>query len=177
MGEFGAAMDALIARSLEAMRSVVGDAAHDIQVGGRAIAPVRLGTLRASIKVDGPREASTVPDLPKATPRGPAVFAARVGPTVVYGRIREVGGNVPGLKTRMDGNWLRWWWHGRPVFWNVGAYSYTIKKTGRTVYRKGRGRQMQHGAPYLRIATDPVRDAFVPMVVRKLTAAIEEVTG
>jgi hypothetical protein len=72
-----------------ATRRIVGDAAHIFQAEGMKLAPVGVsgnstnapGDLARSIDVEGPRDVG-------------GVYLARVGPTVVYGRQRELGGPI-----------------------------------------------------------------------------------
>lgn len=85
-----AAMEALKARVSAATRQSVADALHLFQAAGMAHAPVGVsgnstnapGDLRRSIIVDGP------------APVGAGVWEGQVGPTVVYGRQRELGGAI-----------------------------------------------------------------------------------
>ena len=114
-----AALDKLAADLIEATRDAVGDGAEWVRMAARAEAPMQIGTLKASIIVDGPRLSATVSGLWKAAPRGPGSFAAKVGPTVVYGRIREIGGRIPGRGHAMTHPYLRWFYMGRPVFRHV----------------------------------------------------------
>lgn len=84
-----AGLDALEQRVADATRQIVADAAHLIQADSMGFAPVGVvgnstnmpGDLRRSIDVEGPVG-------------GDAVWMARVGPTVVYGRQRELGGPI-----------------------------------------------------------------------------------
>jgi hypothetical protein len=85
-----AALDALALRVRGATRDTVADAAHLIQASSMGFAPVGTagnstnmpGDLRRSITVDGPVET------------GDDSWEAQVGPTVVYGRQRELGGAI-----------------------------------------------------------------------------------
>lgn len=77
--EAGTAMTALEERVGGAAREAVMEAAHFIEAGAKANAPVQTGSLRRSIHVLGP------------TPFGFAGWVALVGPSVVYGRRIELG--------------------------------------------------------------------------------------
>ncbi len=82
--EFVAALEAMDARVDLASRNTVRDGAQMIQrqaqqnASGRPGPRVVTGTLRRSIRVDGPRRVGTA-------------WEARVGPTVVYSRRVELG--------------------------------------------------------------------------------------
>lgn len=77
-----AAIDALILRLDAATRGFTSDAVHMIGRGAKTLAHVKTGTLRRSI-------------LPTPVVRVSAhVWTARVGPTVVYGRQKELGGDI-----------------------------------------------------------------------------------
>lgn len=84
-----AGIDALIAALDDATRQITADAAHIIQAKSMKEAPVGVagnstnmpGDLRRSIMVTGPHG-------------GDGVYEALVGPTVVYGRQRELGGAI-----------------------------------------------------------------------------------
>lgn len=117
-------LDALFKRLQAGALKGTGEIAEQLQSDARVFAPREHGTLAESIHIDGPREAELVSNLPRSAPRGPYVYAARVGPTVVYGRMREWGGRIPSLAApgggyvRRDngGLWLAWGWNGRMVF-------------------------------------------------------------
>lgn len=82
-------LDALAARINEAARQITADAAHMVQRKAMDVAPVGVsgnstnapGDLRRSILVQGPVGAD-------------GRYEAQVGPTVVYGRQRELGGPI-----------------------------------------------------------------------------------
>lgn len=84
-----AGFDALLARMDVATRQLTADAAHLVQAQSMKEAPVGKpgnstnapGDLRRSIDVQGPAG-------------GRGVYEARVGPTVIYGRQRELGGEI-----------------------------------------------------------------------------------
>jgi len=84
-----AAMKVLGARVEEATRQIAADAAHIVQAESMMEAPVGVygnatnmpGDLRRSIDVEGPTG-------------GEGTYLARVGPTVIYGRQRELGGDI-----------------------------------------------------------------------------------
>lgn len=134
-----AALDRLMVSLHEATHDGVEDGAKAVQDGARAFAPHLSGELAGSITITGP------------TPTGVASYAALVGPTVVYGRIRELGGPIPGRRTVMTHPYLRWYWEGRPVF-------------KRKVH--------QHGTHYLLHAVEEVRPRFRDMCARRWAEAI-----
>ena len=85
-----AALELVAGRVGDAVRAATGDVAHLLQAKGMAEAPVGTpgnttnmpGDLARSIDVEGP-----VGD-------GDGRWLARVGPTTVYGRQRELGGDI-----------------------------------------------------------------------------------
>lgn len=89
VGATVAGIDALIKRVHEATKHIVGDAAHVIQAAGMVEAPKGVsgnstnasGDLARSIDVQGPNGAA-------------GTYVANVGPTVIYGRQRELGGDI-----------------------------------------------------------------------------------
>lgn len=96
-----AALRGLSDRLDGAARDAVGDIARAVQASSMRFAPVLTGTLRRSIDVQGP------------FPAGPHTWGARVGPTVIYGRIAELGGHIYPRRARA----LRWWAaDGTPIF-------------------------------------------------------------
>lgn len=137
-----AALDHLVELISDATRDAVDEGATAMQTEGQGFAPHLSGALAASITITGPY------------PSGVAGFTALVGPTVVYGRIREIGGPIPGRKTTMDHPYLRWMWNGRPVF----------KK-----------KVHQHGTGYMLRADTLVRARFNDICVRHWTQAITQV--
>lgn len=99
--EFQRALDAVVARQLAASREALALSAHEVerqakaqlsqtshQKGTQTPAPpgsppsLVSGKLRQSITVKGP------------TAAGPGSWEARIGPTAIYGRIQELGGNT-----------------------------------------------------------------------------------
>jgi len=98
-----AALDKLIADLEAATKDGVDDAAHQLQGLVRENAPHLSGELAATVAVTGP-----YPIV-----RG---YAAKVGPTLIYGRIRELGGRIPGERKVMTHPFLRWYQDGKPVF-------------------------------------------------------------
>lgn len=73
----------------DAMRSITADALHEVQLMGALYAPAGSignttnppGDLKRSISKEGPEG-------------GHGVYAGRVGPTIVYGRQRALGGPI-----------------------------------------------------------------------------------
>jgi len=101
MSDVGAAIDALIASVIEATAKATMDGAMLVKSLAQAEAPHKTGRLAGSIDVTGPG------------PTGSASFEALVGPTVVYGRLRELGGWIPGgaspqPKPPGKRDWLHW---------------------------------------------------------------------
>ena len=71
------------------MRRITDKALGDVQAGGRTFAPIGTpgnttappGTLKESILTQGPRGAD-------------GLYTGEVGPTMIYGRQRELGGHI-----------------------------------------------------------------------------------
>ena len=82
MSKAGDAIDVLIGRLISASSRSSKQGADLIQSAARGIVEHHSGRLAASITTTGPR------------PTGVASFATDVGPTVVYGRIHELGGHI-----------------------------------------------------------------------------------
>jgi hypothetical protein len=72
----------------------------------------------------------------------------------VYGRIREIGGRIPGRRTVMTHPFLRWYWNGHPVF-------------KRFVDQKG--------AKYMLHSVEAVRPQFPGIMIKRWRNAIESV--
>lgn len=131
-----AAIDALIARVDAATKASVSDGKNLIDVGAKALAPVKTGALRRSI-------------IPTPTvPAGLHAYTARVGPTTVYGRQRELGGHIYPVRAKA----LRF-----------------LGKDGAVVYAM---HVYQHPEPYLKPAAEAVRARFRAVVVKRMAAAI-----
>src|SRR5258708_3990044 len=71
------------------------------------------------------------------------------------GGIREIGGPMPGRRTVMNRTYLRWYYHGRPVF-------------KRKVHQKG--------ARYMLKAREPVEATFRDVLADHLAKAIRSVS-
>ena len=135
---------ALIQRLNEATEQIVADIAHLIQAGGMLHAPVGTpgnttnmpGDLRRSIVVEGPERISD------------NSWGARVGPTVIYGRQRELGGDIFPVRAKF----LR--------FHRFGLLILT-----RHVF--------QFPEPYMKPAEMQSRDAAYAIAIDRLSAAIE----
>lgn len=141
-----AALDVLSARFDAVMPEIVAEIAHTMQVAIMANAPVGTpgnstnmpGDLRRSIQVDGP------------TPVGAHGWEARVGPTTVYGRQRELGGDIyPTTKKVM-------------AFTKFGERIFT-----RHVYQKP--------DPYTKTGYDESEGSVSLIVYEQLAAVIESV--
>ena len=91
-----AALSALVTRIDLATQQICADAAHLFEAAGKKNAPVGVsgnstnapGDLRRSIIVDGPHAL------------GVHVYTAQVGPTTIYGRQRELGGDIYPVRAR-----------------------------------------------------------------------------
>ena len=95
------ALTALIAALLDATAKGVVEGAMIVEGAAKTIAPVKTGRLRGSFRIEGPVRI------------GPASFMSRVGPTVAYGRIRELGGDIRPVRAKA----LRWIGvEGYPIF-------------------------------------------------------------
>lgn len=140
-----AALDELMVLLDAATHDGVSEGADMVQRIARAGVPETSGRgsgqLAASIMVTGPG------------PTGAASYVAKVGPTTVYGRIREIGGAIPGRKG-MTHPFLRWEANGRVYY-------------AREVH--------QHGAKYLLHAVETVRPQFPNIMVKRWRRAIESV--
>jgi len=88
-----AGLDALLARMDLGVKQSIADAAHLIQAAAMEKAPVGTpgnstnapGDLARSIEVEGPTG-------------GDGIYAAELGPTVIHGRQRELGGEIYGFE-------------------------------------------------------------------------------
>jgi len=134
LADMGAAMDA-------ACREIVVDGAHIVQAASMGFAPVGDrpggGQLRRSIDVKGPR------------PSALGGWEAEVGPTVIYGRQRELGGHIfPVRATRL--HWVD----------AAGVDHYASH-----VY--------QHPEPYMKPGLASSRAAVYALAAEKVAAAIE----
>jgi hypothetical protein len=100
-----AGLDAWVERVQDATHGIAREGAHVLRDMAAGTAPKLSGQLASTI-------------LPIQT--GPNEW--RVGPTVIYGRIRELGG----LIEAKDGKWLRFVYHGRQVYarraWQRGTH-------------------------------------------------------
>lgn len=132
-----AAIDALIARIREATRRAVADETALVESAAKSFAPVMTGTLRRSI-------------LPTPThPLAPSVFEALVGPTVVYGRQKELGGHIrPVRAPELVFFWLRQgrWVHTQHVY--------------------------QHPQPFMKPGVEQASGRFGALIERRVGAAI-----
>ena len=92
------AIDDLIERLESATEAATREGIGVFEGAAKSNAPIKTGTLRRSIFVTGP--------IRTAMYR----WTARVGPTVVYSRIRELGGVIRAKHLTADGRpgFLRW---------------------------------------------------------------------
>lgn len=140
-----AGFDVLTERINAATRGIVDDGLHLIQVKAMANAPVGVegnstnppGDLSRSIEVDGPHG-------------GDGLWEGKVGPTIVYGRQRELGGPIFPVNVRS----LHFWTFGEEVF-------------TRRVYQKPE--------PYLGPAEQEMIPAIRAVANERIAAAIQEV--
>lgn len=136
-----AALDALMERVDDATGQIVADGLHLIQAASMGFAPVGVtgnstnapGDLRRSIIVEGPARV------------GDHQWTGRVGPTVIYGRQRELGGAI----------------------YPQTARSLVFTKFGTTYYRQ---RVYQHPQPYMK----PGADAAIPNIAAVRDARLSE---
>lgn len=138
-----AGLDALASRLRDTTRQVTADAAHLIQAQSMGFAPVGVagnstntpGDLRRSILVDGPHQVSD------------DSWLAHVGPTTVYGRQRELGGDIYPQRARV----LR------------------FEKFGETVFAS---HVYQKPEPYMKPGLAAARPEITAVVADRYTAAI-----
>ena len=142
------AIDALIRRLDKATAAGVMEGVFRVEAQAKALAPVgeshggyQMGYLRMSIRSEGP------------TPLGFARYVGRVGPTAVYGRIRELGGHIRPVRKPM----LRW--RDGSGVWHAAMHVY------------------QGPHPYLKPATTVVRRRFRQIMARHWADAIRASGG
>lgn len=140
-----AAIDKLIARLDKATAKGVMEGALRLEASAKGLAPVgpshggyQVGNLRRSIMTEGP------------TPLGFARYVARVGPTAVYGRIRELGGDIRPVRAPR----LRW--RDDSGVWQSAMFVH------------------QNGQPYMLPATELLRRDFARIMSRYWSAAIRK---
>lgn len=139
-----AALEALGDRVDDATRQATADTLHILQAAAMKFAPVGTfgnstntpGDLRRSILVDGP------------APIGDDAWFGRVGPTTVYGRQRELGGDIYPQRTQL----LR------------------FRKFGETVFT---AHVFQWSQPYMQPAYDTTKADIEAVVVARMTEAVE----
>ena len=103
-----------------------------VQAAARTNVTKRTGELAASITVNGP------------FPSGPTQWSGTVAPTVIYGRIHELGG------------WIVPHGHKYLAFQWPGHGDFPILKDGRVLVHE----VYQHPKPYLKPAVDEVKGAI-----------------
>lgn len=151
-----AALDDLIDRVTRATSAAVVEGAALIEREAKGNAPVDTGTLWRSIDIEGPRRT------------GVARYSADVGPTVVYGRIRELGGDIYPSTQRTFVGWgvdRR----GRPYKIYRGGLLRWFDPTGHPIFAS---HVHQAGRPYLKPATEAVRLRFRGIAARHWGSAI-----
>jgi hypothetical protein len=138
-----AGLRALAQRIDQATQAIAADAIHLYQLAGIANAPVGdypdnstnpPGDLARSIDVQGPRGAD-------------GIYEAEVGPTVIYGRQRELGGTIFAKSA------------GALHFFRYGDEIFTRSVT-------------QVGSHYMLRAWDQVTPQIYPLAVERISAAI-----
>lgn len=139
-----AALDELASRIDKETERAVFEAAAELDAAAKALAPSLTGTLRRSIRIEGPRRA------------GLGAYRAKVGPTVIYGRQRELGGHIVPVRAKM----LRWPGPGDPR----GQFGPIF---ARHVY--------QRPHPYLKPATLALRSRFRDIAAKHWAAAVRSV--
>lgn len=155
-----AGLERLKERVNEATRQSVADVLHLFQAAGMGHAPVGVtgnstnmpGDLRRSILVDGPHA------------MGDDTWEGKVGPTVVYGRQRELGGPIePKVAkalafTKFGTRFVI----GPGVYPHVGANTVYLRRSG--VY--------QHGAHYMLKGYEEVLPSVEDVVDAQIAEAI-----
>lgn len=138
-----AAIDKLIARLDKETAKGVAEGMLRLEASAKGLAPIGPshgggwpGDLRRSIESEGP------------TPLGFARYVGRVGPTVVYGRIRELGGDIRPVRAPR----LRW--RDDSGVWRSAMFVH------------------QDGQPYMFPATELLRRDFERIMSRHWSAAI-----
>ena len=149
------ALDRLIGLIDAATFDIAKTGSEEVGRAARANAPNLSGQLAASIVEEAPTNVGTRYGM-AGVHAGPYFWTAKVGPTVVYGRIRALGGDIPkkGHRASTPHGYLKWYWEGRPVF----------KK-----------RVHQGGNKYLLNALEDYEAAFLQMATNRWAAAIEAV--
>lgn len=139
MSDYGDAIDALIGRIVKATADISLEGGLLVEGLAKSNAPIDTGTLMRSIDTTGP------------SPTGVASFATFVGPTVIYGRLRELGGFIPGgavpePKPPGRRDWLHW-----------------VNETGdhfaKLVHQDGR--------PYLKPAVDTAKPQYLRLAAKR----------
>ena len=150
MSDFTAAIDNLQRLLVEATAKASLEGGMLVEGLAKANAPVKTGTLKRSIDTSGPR------------PTGAVEFTTLVGPTVIYGRLRELGGWIPGGATpqpKTDASrpqWLHW-------VDEAGGEHFA-----RLVHQTGR--------PYLKPAVEASRARFRALCANRWAGAIRAAT-
>lgn len=138
-----AALDALVRRVDDAAREIAEAAAQQVQVLAQAKAP--QGTAGNSTNAPGDLSRSILVDGP--APVTAHAWLAKVGPTTVYGRQRELGGDIYPKVARA----LRFVKFGETV---VSAHVY------------------QHPEPYLKPAWREAEPGIVTMAAERVARAV-----
>ena len=140
---------ARLAKRVEtATAEIAMEGAFLVEAAAKGDAPVLTGTLRRSIDVKGPHML------------GPFAFSADVGPTVVYGRMRELGGWIPGgavPRPKPPGTSLYW------VDSSGGQHFASLVH--------------QHGRPYLRPALVASVEKYHDLAARRWNEALSGLGG
>lgn len=139
------ALDALMDRMRAETAAAVMEGALTVEALAKGNAPAQTGTLRRSIYTSGP------------FPLGDATYRASVGPSVIYARIRELGGFIPGGAVPRPKPPGRTGW----LHWENASGSHFAKLVHQT------------GRPYMKPAVETARPLFQDICARHWTAAIK----
>lgn len=147
--DFLSGVSALRARLNEATEDIVEDGLGILTEAIMDNAPVRTGTLRRSVQATPVRQ------------NGEGIYEGQVGPTVIYARIRELGGDIyprPRLVIGKDGR----------------IYPHVLSWVGPDGRRRFAHHVHQVGRPYVKPAVEASRDPINDMARERWAAAITE---
>ncbi|MDE2104636.1 MAG: HK97 gp10 family phage protein [Patescibacteria group bacterium] len=145
MSDIGEAIDRMIERVTRATYIIAAEGAALVEAEAKINAPSVDGTLRRSITADDP------------SPIGIAAFAAEVGPTVEYGRLRELGGDI-----EPDGHpYLAFYWPDAPA-------GIRFLPDGRALVHHVH----QDPEPYLKPAVEMTKAAYLALARRRWADAL-----
>lgn len=145
MSDVGTAIDALIARLVSATARATAEGAALVESAAKSNAPVKTGALVRSIEITGPVQI------------GVSKYQADIGPTIVYGRIRELGGHIVPK--------------GHPYLaflWPEAFFRHPMLDDGRVLLRH----VYQEPRPYLKPAVEVMANRFKNAAIRRWSDAI-----